>query len=46
MSDNVNLLIEQMNKNTLRKTRLGLVQNDGVRVKAAEQEIVNNDKSL
>jgi len=46
MSDNVNLLIEQMNKETLRKRRLGLVQNDEVRVKAAEQEIVNNDKSL
>ena len=53
MSGNVNLLIEQMNKEHLKKKRLGVTEIDptlnkesNIRIKAAEQEIVNTDKSV
>lgn len=55
MSSNVNILIEKMNQEALKKKKLGAALNTGLntsksrgstRIKAAEQEIVNNDKAV
>ena len=55
MSANVNILIEKMNQETLKQKKLGVPTNAGgttapskssrgsTRIKAAEQEIVNNE---
>jgi hypothetical protein len=49
MSENVNLLIEKMNEETLKKKKYGGTVKSSVgptRIKAAEQEIINTDKAI